>query len=236
MMHKKVLYRLILCLAMLISAGLQSISAAAQSVRLPPPLKSCYDRHHGRPIGLIPDSEIQSCYPLAFSFASSRSWLTPSGFWEYAGYQQSLSYGAFYSNFRLPGNVFECRTVFDGDGSYLAIGREFYRVHRRTFSTSGLARISDPLDRAKHLVDGYQSTKTPCAIGWPGASAADVERQLQRIAGGPQAYQCTPWDRGACGDRKSRSGSFVNVPVPHLQGDLQRARALSYELILKMFQ
>lgn len=220
-------------LVLLTGMALAPRPTAAQSVRLPPALQACFNRDHGRPIQLVPESDIEACYPLAFQFVASRGWLTPSSFWEYAGNQGSMQWLDYVSSWRLPGNAIECRAVSDGFG--YSFRGDIERVRGWLFSPSGLARISDPQDRAKHLTDAYQRTTVPCAIGVPRTSQTDVEKMLQRIAAGPAVYQCTPWGRGACDDRKPRTGTFSNVPNP-LPSELSGARARSYELVLKMFE
>jgi hypothetical protein len=44
--------------------------ASAQPVTLPPALQACFNRDHGIPIQLVPESDIEACYPLAFQFVA----------------------------------------------------------------------------------------------------------------------------------------------------------------------
>lgn len=213
-------------------AGLPSL-ASAQPIHLPPALRACFNRDHGKPIQLVPEADIEACYPLAFQFVMSRGWLMPGSYWEYAGNQGSMQWLEYVSSWRLPGNNIECKMVSDGFGFTFRGGIE--RVRRWIFSPAGLARISDPQDRAKHLADAYQKTTPPCAIGMPQTTQTDVEKMLQRIAAGPAVYQCTPWGRGGCDNRKPRTGTFSSVPNP-LPNELSGARAQSYELVLTMFE
>ncbi|MBK3665058.1 hypothetical protein JJE66_27980 [Bradyrhizobium diazoefficiens] len=207
--------------------------AQAQSVRLPPALQACFSRDHGKPIQLVPEGDIQTCYPPAFQFVMSRGWLSPASFWEYAGNQGSMQWLEYVSSWRLPGNAIECKAISDGFG--FTFNGEVERVRRWLFTPAGLARLSDPQDRAKHLTDAYQRTTPPCAIGAPKTTQTDVEKMLQRIAAGPAVYQCTPWGRGGCDNGKPRTGTFVNVSNP-LANELGGARAQSYELVLKLFE
>ncbi|UEM17944.1 hypothetical protein G6321_00039410 [Bradyrhizobium barranii subsp. barranii] len=104
-------------------------------------------------------------------------------YWEYAGNHGSMQWLEYVSSWRLPGNAIECKMVSDGFG--FTFRGDIERVRRWLFTPAGLARISDPLDRAKHLTDAYQRTTTPCAIGMPKTTQTDVEKMLQRIAAGP---------------------------------------------------
>lgn len=220
-------------LTMSSSSGVLISSASAQSIPLPPPLQACFDRDHGTPVELIPESSIESCYPLAFQFVRSRGWLGSAIFWSYVGKQGAMQWLEYTSEFRLPGPI-ECRMVSDGFG--YSFRGDIERVRSWTFSPAGLARISDPLDRAKHLTDAYERTTVPCSIGQPQASQVQVEQYLQRIAEGPRVFQCKPWGRGACDDRRPRTGTFTSIPNPLPLGNLRSARAQSYGLTLKMFQ
>lgn len=219
----------------LLLAGIGVISSpvSAQPIRLPPALQACFNRDHGKQIQLVPEADIEACYPLAFQFAASRGWLSGGSYWEYAGNQGSMQWLEYVSSWRLPGNAIECKMVSDGFG--FTFRGEIERVRRWLFTPAGLSRISDPQDRAKHLADAYQRTTPPCAIGMPKTAQTDVEKMLQRIAAGPAVYQCIPWGRGGCDNRKPRTGTFSSVPNP-LPNELSGARAQSYELVSKMLE